>query len=74
MAFYVVDWDTTARSQRIDVLDATTGAVLDTRTITDYHGGQYLVWTLTGHVRLRFTSLAGWNTVVSGIFFGGAAQ
>ena len=74
VAFYVVDWDTTARSQRIDVLDATTGAVLDTRTITDYHGGQYLVWTLTGHVRLRFTSLAGWNTVVSGIFFGGAAQ
>ena len=74
VAFYVVDWDTTARSQRIDVLDATTGALLDTRTISNYQGGQYLVWTLTGHVRLRFTSLTGLNAVVSGIFFDGPAQ
>jgi hypothetical protein len=28
------------------------------------------VWTLSGHVRLRVTSLAGFNAVVSGVFFG----
>ena len=65
-----MDWDTTERQQRVDVFDVTTGALLDTRLIGSYQGGQYLVWSLRGHVRLRFTRLAGWNAVLSGVFFG----
>ena len=36
-------WDSGgARAERIDVLDAATGAVLDTRTISNFSKGQYL--------------------------------
>ena len=57
-------------AQRIDVLDATTSVVLDSRTVSGFNGGQYAVWNLRGHVRLRFTRLAGANAVLSGVFFG----
>lgn len=71
VAIYMVDWDTDARSQRVDVLDGLTEAVLDARTVTGFQNGQYLVWTMQGHVRLRITRLAGVNAVVSGLFIGG---
>ena len=32
VALYALDWDGVARTQRIDVLDAVSGAVLDTRS------------------------------------------
>ena len=73
VALYVLDWDTTARGERIEVLDAGTGAVLDTRTVTAFSGGQYWVWTVTGAVRFRVTQTAGVNAVVSAVFLDSAA-
>ena len=64
-----MDWDTTARSERVDVVDPLTGATLDSRTISSFHGGTYLTWLLGGHVQLRFTSLSASNAVLSGLFF-----
>ncbi len=72
VALYSVDWDTTSRAQRIDVLDAVTGTVLDTRNVTNFSGGQYLVWNVTGHVKFRVTQTGAFNGVVSAIFFGAA--
>jgi len=43
--------------------------VLDTRTLTGFHGGQYAVWTLSGHVTLRVTRTGGNNAVISGVLF-----
>jgi hypothetical protein len=68
MALYLLDWDNLARGQRIDVVDAATGAVLDTRTATGFTGGQYWVWTVTGAVQFRLTRTAGANAVVSAVF------
>ena len=70
VVLYCIDWDTTSRSQRIDVLDVVTSAVLDTRTVTSFNGGKYLSWNVTGHVQFRITTLAGINAVVSAVFFG----
>jgi len=56
------------RIERIDVLDAATNAVLDSRTLTDFVDGQCLVWSVSGHVVLRVTRIAGVNPVVSGLF------
>ncbi len=53
VAVYFLDWDGGARSERIDVLDAASNAVLDTRFISGFQGGQYLVWNLQGHVKLE---------------------
>jgi glucose/arabinose dehydrogenase len=69
VALYCVDWDSTARVQVIEVLDAATGALLDSRTLSAFSTGQYLVWNIRGHVQFRVTRLGGHNAVVSGIFF-----
>jgi hypothetical protein len=70
VALYCLDWDTGgARAERVEVLDASNNAVLDTRTITGFQGGQYLVWNLKGHVTLKVTLTGGVNAVVSGLFF-----
>src|SRR5262249_28864626 len=70
-ALYLLDWDKAGRSERIDVLDAT-GAVVDSRTVSNFSNGVYLAWNVKVHVRFRITRLAGPNAVVSGLFFGGA--
>ena len=69
VSFYMVDWTSAGRVQRIDVVDPATGAVLDSQTISSFSGGAYLSWNVTGSVRFRFTSLAGGNAIFSGIFF-----
>jgi hypothetical protein len=69
IALYCLDWSTTDRVQRVEVLDTATGAVLDTQTLQSFHGGQYLIWDITGNVRFRFTRLGGANAVLMGIFF-----
>jgi uncharacterized repeat protein (TIGR01451 family) len=73
VALYCLDWDAGARAERIDVLDAVSNAVLDTRTISGFQNGQYLVWNLKGHVKLNVTLTGGSNAVVSGVFFGGSS-
>jgi hypothetical protein len=73
MAIYCVDWNYAGRTQNVDVLDGQTGVVLDTRHLSAFSNGQYLVWNVGGHITLRFTNTGASNAVVSGIFFGGAA-
>lgn len=69
VGLYAVDWDSRARVQRIDIFDAASNALLDSRTMDNFWGGQYVIWTLRGHVRLEVTRLGGANAVVSGLFF-----
>ena len=71
IALYSVDWDNSPRVQRVDVIDATSQTVLDSRTVSNFRQGEYLVWNLQGHVTFRVTNLGNANGVVSGIFFGG---
>jgi hypothetical protein len=70
VALYMVDWDSFSRAQRIEVLDAATGRVLDTRTVTGFNGGQYWMWQVAGQVRFRITRTGQKNAVINGIFFG----
>jgi hypothetical protein len=74
VTMYVLDWDSTVRSETIQILDGTSGTVLDTRTVTGFNGGQYWVWNLRGQVTIRVTVIGGPNAVVSGLFFGGAGN
>jgi len=70
VAFYCLDWDgNNSRAQTVEVLDADTGAVLDSRSLSAFSNGRYLIWNLKGHVKLRVTKTAGGNGVVSGVFF-----
>ncbi len=68
VALYCLDWENAGRVQTIDILDASGSAVLDTRSLSGFSGGQWIVWNLKGHVRIRVTRTGGNNAVVSGVF------
>ena len=69
IALYCVDWDTTQRSQIIEVRDTASNALLDTRTVSGFNPGQYLVWDVRGNITFKFTQSGVYNAVLSGIFF-----
>jgi len=72
VALYALDWDNYqgGRAEQIQVLDAGTNAVLDTRNISAFQNGVYLTWTISGHVRIVLTTTnPNSNAVISGIFF-----
>ncbi len=68
-ALYALDWDSTARAESIQIVDANSGAVLDSRSISLFNNGIYLIWNLSGHVKINVTRTAGGNAVISGAFF-----
>lgn len=49
------------------------GQVVDSRTVSSFGGGQYLVWNVSGNVTFRITTLAGPDAVLSGLFSDAAA-
>jgi hypothetical protein len=70
IALYALDWDGQgARAETIQIVDANTNAVLDTESLSSYANGTYLVWNISGHVKINLTRTAGANAVISGIFF-----
>jgi len=68
VALYCLDWDDKSRAAKIDVIDAVGGSTLDTRDLSEYSKGKYLVWDLKGHVNFVCRPTSD-NFVVSGIFF-----
>jgi len=74
VGLYCLDWDNQGRAEKIDVMDAVSGNVLDSRSVSAFGNGTWLLWNLSGHVTLRVTATAGSNAVVSGIFFSPPAQ
>ena len=72
IAVYALDWDGFGpRSEIVSVLDASSGAILDSRSVSTFEGGAYLVWNVTGHVTIRVSnSQDATNAVISGLFFG----
>jgi hypothetical protein len=69
VALYLVDYDRQGRSETVQVTDAASGAVLDTQSLSSFQGGEYLVWNVSGHMRITITCTAGANAVASGLFF-----
>ena len=68
-ALYAIDWDGQGRAETVQIVDANTGAVLDTRNLSNFLNGIYLIWNLSGHVKVNVTLTSGLNAVVSGVFF-----
>jgi len=72
VALYTLDWDNYqgGRAEQVQILDASTNAVLDTRNVTGFQNGQYLVWNINGHVKIVLTTTnSNSNAVISGVFF-----
>jgi subtilisin family serine protease len=69
VTLYMADYNRRNRVQRVEVLDPTSGALLDTRVIRDFRNGVYVSYVTSSSVRFRVTNLAGDSPVVSGVFF-----
>jgi hypothetical protein len=69
VSVYVVDWDNQERAQTLEVRDAVSGALLDTRSVSGFSEGRYYTWTIRGHAVIRVVNNGGINAVVSGLFF-----
>jgi thermitase len=68
LAIYCLDWDELSRSQTISILDGTSNAVLDSRSVTNFSAGEWVVWNVSGHVIVQVSN-TGPNAVISGLFF-----
>ena len=69
VALYCLDGASNA-SETVTIADAGTNDTLDTRSVTAFTTGKYLVWNITGHVTITVASLNANNAVVNGLFFG----
>jgi hypothetical protein len=66
---YLLDWGSNARGEQVTITNATTGAVLDTETVSSFHSGVYLECAVSGNVLFTITRTSGANAVLSGLFF-----
>ena len=55
LELYFVDWDSTTRSEQVQISNASTGAVLDTETVSSFHSGVYDNWRVSGNVVITIT-------------------
>lgn len=69
VGLYFLDWDRGERTQKIEIIDATTGTLLDVQTLSGFGEGNYLVWDLKGKIDVRLTRVSGPNALLSGLFF-----
>lgn len=68
VTLYFLDWDSSVRVVKADVIDKS-GTVVDSRIVSSYHNGNYLTWDIRGHVSVRISTQNLGNAVLSGIFF-----
>ena len=63
-----------ARAETITIQDATSHVTLSQENVSGagFEGGEYLAWNVSGSVNIIVTGTSGPNSVLSGIFFGGA--
>lgn len=71
VALYLLDEDLRSRSETIQITDATTNKVLSTQDFTNFTGGVYAVYTISGDVKVNLINDGppSLNVVLSGIFF-----
>jgi uncharacterized repeat protein (TIGR01451 family) len=75
IALYLLDWDAQGRTETLQISDASPSqlGLLAQQSVSNFTGGIYVVYSISGHVTITVTSNAGPNAVVGGVFFGGAA-
>ncbi len=70
LAIYCVDTERIGRREEISLVDPSNNSVLDSRLLTDFGEGKYVVWNVRNSVKVRIQCLGPDSAVVSGIFLG----
>lgn len=71
IALYFQDlFHTNQRTESVTITDDNNGnALLDSRTVSNFTNGVWLVWNVSGKVTFTIDHISGDNAVLSGIFF-----
>jgi hypothetical protein len=72
LGLYFTDWDNLGRAETVEILDGNTGAVLNSQNLASFQSGRYLIWKISGKVKVRITRTAGPNAILNGLFFDAA--
>ena len=72
VAIYMLDFDAANRTEAVVLVDAVTQTLLDSKVYGSFATGQYLAWSISGHVQFQIRNFGGPTAVISGILFGGA--
>src|SRR5207247_170684 len=70
VALYMNDFNRKGRTQKVEVLDGRNDTVLVSRTVSNFEEGKYVVYDISGHVKIRLNAENTDSAVYNGIFFG----
>jgi hypothetical protein len=68
LALYFLDWDELGREMDLELRDAVSGALLDQRSVGGFGSGRYLIWEVSGPVRVIARSYNWIGPVIGGVF------
>ena len=68
VALYLLDWDSQNRSENVEVFDSNTGKMLANQSVSNFNGGKYLEFNVSGNVYFRLTGTGGPNAMLNGLF------
>ena len=63
VALYAVDYDSRGRAETIQIVDPATNNILNSQVLSNFSNGVYLLWNISGQVKINVTSSAGPNAV-----------
>jgi hypothetical protein len=69
LSLYLIDWNDQKRALQIELFDPTTDQLLDSRIVSSYTSGVYMLYDLRYRARLKLTTVGGVNNLVFGMFF-----
>jgi len=64
LALYLLDWDSATRTENVMVTDGSESVEV---TVSDFHGGKYVLFNVTGGT-VTLKKVSGANAVISGVF------
>jgi hypothetical protein len=70
VALYALDYDNQGRVETIQIVDPATNNVVSSQVLSNFSNGVYLIWYISGNVKINVTASAGANAVISGVFWG----
>jgi len=73
LELYLVDWDSAGRSERVQISDASSGAVLSTQSVSSFQPGVYLDDKVSGNIVITITDRGPLNAALRGLFLDAAS-
>lgn len=70
VALYALDYDNQGRVETIQIVDPTTNNIVSSQVLSNFSNGVYLIWYISGNLKINVTASAGPNAVIKRSFLG----